>query len=112
MSTSLDRYKKELTKSGKEKFTEKHTNVGKNNRLGEILEYMGASDGWVTIKTLSEKFGWSEQESARKLSYYVNKGFMRVSERIKTSHRPLSVYVMTDEGAEVLGRYLARHGGC
>jgi len=107
-----DETKKRMEKNAKETHQEKHTHVGKNNRLGEILELMSSNQNWTTIKLVAEKFGWTDQEAANKMSYYVKTGYIQVSDHIKASSvgRPLSIYTMTDRGSQVLGNYLARAG--
>jgi len=106
-----DEFKKNAEKGLREYPREKHTHIGKNNRLGEILQFMEASNGWTTIKMLAEHFGWTDQEAARKMSYYAKNDYVKVSDHIKTSGRPLSIYTIADKGSQVLGNYIGRTGG-
>jgi predicted ArsR family transcriptional regulator len=92
---------------------EKHTNVGKNNRLGEILELMSANQGWTTIKLIAEHFNWTDQEAANKMGYYARTGYVQVSDHVRASAvgRPLSIYTITDLGLKILSNYALRVGG-
>jgi predicted ArsR family transcriptional regulator len=81
-------------------------NPRRNIMLDDILQYIGACGGGVTVEMLSVKFGIRACVMSSLMSYYKHAGYIKVSATLPTGGRPKNVFALSEKGIMKLNKYL------